>query len=203
MRLGNSNGNNKGKKYLKRGKGNMPEPKPAHRKMAQQFNDWFEEGMQEIINYLVYKEAYNEDVFNETYIRIYEKILYAGLSIKDYKAYYYRSYYTNYIQNKIAEDRYVSMPPFANLEAHHGNPHERERQQLMLENEVFDYVHRYYDRHEFELFKMYISLKPAVNYHTLAEITHIQAHSIQRIVSKILKDLRSNQKLVNKYKEVR
>ncbi len=203
MRLGNTNGNNKGKKYLKRVKGNMPEPKPACRKRAQQFNDWFESAMQGLKNFLVYKEAYNDDVFSDTYIRICEKILYSGLIIDDYKAYFYRSYYTNYIQNKIQEDRYVSMPPFANLVAHHGNPHERERQQLMLENEVFDYVHRYYNRHEFELFKMYVSLKPAINYHTLAEITHIQAHNIQRIVSKILKDLRSNRKLMSRYNEVK
>ncbi|MDR1503682.1 MAG: hypothetical protein LBT43_14645 [Prevotella sp.] len=203
MKLGNSNGNNTGKKYFIRGRDDRDEPQPAHRKKADEFNRWFTENHQSLVNFLIGKYAYNEDVFYTTYMRISEKILYSGMIVKDYKAYFHRSYFTNYIQDSEKESRYVAIPVHHRLEAHHSNPHEHERMQTKLEDDIFDYVYRRYDLREFELFKMYITLKPAVNYHTLAAITHVQAHKIQRIVSRILTDIRSNKVLVGRYREVR
>ncbi len=131
-----------------------------------------------------------------------EKLLFTGEKIDDYRAYFHRSYYTNYILDKTRESRYVPLPSYTNLEAHHSNPYEREWMQTKLELDIFDYVYDRYELREFELFKMYISLKPAINYHTLAQITHVQVHNIQRIVSRILSDIRSNKELVGRYKEI-
>jgi len=203
MKLGNSKGNNTGKKYFMRAGKEEQEVKPANRKKANLFSEWFAENYQSLINFLISKNSYDEDTFSTTYIRIVEKLLYTGQVVKDYKAYFHRSYYTNYILDRTKEARYVSLPAYDNLEAHHHNPYEKERMQTRLELDVFDYVYAHYDLREFELFKMYISLKPAINYHTLAAITHIQAHNIQRIVSKILADVRSNQELVNRYREIK
>ncbi|MFV0468490.1 MAG: hypothetical protein ACK5MK_06140, partial [Dysgonomonas sp.] len=63
-------------------------------------------------------------------------------------------------------------------------------------------VYANYDLREFELFKMYVSLKPAVNYDSLSEITQVKAYSIQRIVSKIKKDIQENQDFFRRWKEV-
>ncbi|MDU1892237.1 MAG: hypothetical protein E6767_16255 [Dysgonomonas sp.] len=203
MKLGNSNGNNTGKKYFMRQRDSHKEPSAQNRKKAEQFNAWFAENYQQEANFLILKCTYDEDVFNTTYMRISEKILFSGIEIEDYKSYFHRSYYTNYIQDRMKENRYGPMPAYDCFEAHHANPHERERNQLILELDIFDYVYNRYELQEFELFKMYISLKPAVNYHTLAEITLVPAHKIQRIISKILMDIRGNKSLVNRYKEVR
>lgn len=203
MRLGNSKGNNTGKKYYIRGRDDRHEPKPEHRKAAECFNTWFADNYKKIINFLISKGSYDEDVFSYTYMRISEKILYTGAHIKDYRAYFSRSYYTNYIQDKASENfKLVPLPTYDTLEAHHSNPYERERMQTQLEIDIFDYVYSRYKLDEFELFKMYISLKPAINYHTLSEITHLQVHNIQRVISKILTDIRANKVLVNKYKEI-
>lgn len=203
MKLGNSNGNNLGKKYFMRGRDDQHEPKPEHVKAAARFNNWFSENFQLLVNFLIAKGSYDEDVFSQTFMRISEKILYTGCTIKDYKAYFHRSYYTNYIQNKASENfDVVPLPAYDAFEAHHSNPYERERLQTQLEIDIFDYVYSRYQLNEFELFKMYISLKPAINYHSLAEITHLRVHNIQRIISKILTDIRSNKKLVNRYKEI-
>ncbi|MBB4037015.1 hypothetical protein GGR21_002929 [Dysgonomonas hofstadii] len=202
MKLGNSKGNNTGKKYHIRKRDEQKEPKPANQKRAEEFNKWFAENYQLLINFLISKNSYDEDVFNATYIRMSEKLLFTGEKIDDYRAYFHRSYYTNYILDKTRESRYVPLPSYTNLEAHHSNPYEREWMQTKLELDIFDYVYDRYELREFELFKMYISLKPAINYHTLAQITHVQVHNIQRIVSRILSDIRSNKELVGRYKEI-
>lgn len=203
MKLGNSKGNNTGKKYFLRADIGNEEPTAENVDKAMLFNEWFADSCQSLINFLIGQNTYDEDTFNNTFLRISEKILYTGADLKDYKAYFHRSYYTNFIQTRMAESRYTSMPQYDTYEAHHSNPYERERMQLQLELDVFDYVYKKYELKEFELFKMYVNLKPAINYQTLAALTHIKAHSIQRIISTILTDVRSNKKLAGRYREVK
>lgn len=203
MRLGNSNGNNKGKKYLMRSKLNTSqEPAQENKNKAERFNQWFEKNYQNVINFLISKYSFHEDVFYNTYIRMAEQLLYTDTTINDYKGYFIRSYFTNHIQEQVSEKRYVALPSGDRIAAHHHNPYERERMQLDLENEIFNYVYNRYDLREFELFKMYVTLKPAINYHSLSAITHIKTHVIQRIVSTILSDIRANKKLLDRYKTI-
>ncbi|NDV79319.1 hypothetical protein [Dysgonomonas sp. 511] len=204
MKLGNSKGNNTGKKYFVRSHSEKQQKiSDANRAKADDFNQWFAANYDHLRNFLIGQNSFDEDAFSYTFMRISEKLLFTGADVNDYKAYFCRSYYTNYIQGRIAADRYVAMPRHDSFEAHHTNPYERERQQVQLELDVFDYVYQHYALKEFELFKLYVSLKPAINYHTLADLTHIKVHTIQRIISGILTDIRSNKKLMERYREVK
>ncbi|WP_163357126.1 hypothetical protein [Dysgonomonas sp. 25] len=202
MRLGNSNGNNRGKKYFLRKELGTIVPSEKNRRKADDFSQWIVDNRTDIINFLIMKNSYDEDAFAETYLRMYEKILYTGLEIDDRRAYFHRAYYTNYIQQRAHENRYGDPLKYDLRIADNGNQAERERRQMILENEIYNYVHDHYYVREFELFKMYITLKPAVNYKTLAEITGTKPYIIQRIISKIMSDLRAQKRFVDEYREV-
>lgn len=202
MKLGNSNGNNKGKKYFLRRNCIGMQPSEENREKADIFGEWFAKNIDVLTNFLKLKLCFDEDVFGTTFLRMYEKILFTGMEVKDYKAYFHRSYYTNYIQDRTHENRYGDPLLYDNRIDSSRDAEEVERLQMTLENDVFNYVYEHYTLQEFELFKMYISLKPAINYYTLAEITNIKAYTIQRIISKITRDIRSNKQFVERYYEV-
>lgn len=201
MKLGNSNGNNRGKKYMLRGKQQLPQPTVQNQKRYDDFKVWFADKHEALVNFLKGKLCYDEDAYYYTFLRMSEKILYMGEIIKDHKAYFHRAYYTNYIQLKAQAGRFCSLGGYDHADLHAYNPHETEMRQVRLENDIFDYVYNHYGIREFELFKMYISLKPAVNYQSLSDITSIKTHVIQRIISQILKDIRSNKTFVSRYRE--
>lgn len=79
---------------------------------------------------------------------------------------------------------------------------EQEAKQKKLESDIFGYIYNNYNIRDFELFKMYITLKPAVNYLSLSNITGLKAHNIQRTISKIKKDIRHNREFDKRCKEV-
>ncbi len=58
-----------------------------------------------------------------------------------------------------------------------------------LENDIFDFVYSKYPIHEFELFKMYVRLKPAITYADLSDITSLSTSRISEIISKIRRDI--------------
>jgi hypothetical protein len=202
MKLGNSNGNNRGKKYLMRNKEMPNEILPENKTKFDQFAQWFESMNDTLVNFLKYKECFDEDVYYYTFLRMSEKILYTGLELKDKKAYFHRAYYTNYIQRREQGNRFCSLGAYDQIDTRPNNAVERERKQTILEEDIFTYIYNEYDLREFELFKMYINLKPAINYQILSEITTLPVHVIQRIISKILKDIRSNRKFVLRYREI-
>lgn len=202
MKLGNSNGNNRGKKYFLRKNYDSLQPTKESRNKANVFGEWFTKNINVLTNFLKLKLCYDEDVFATTFMRMYEKILFTSMDVKDYKAYFHRSYYTNYIQNRIHENRYGDPLLSDNRIDSTQDAKELEYLQMMLENDVFNYVYEHYALHEFEVFKMYVSLKPAINYQTLATITNIKAYTIQRIISKIMQDIRKNKKFVERYSEI-
>lgn len=202
MKLGNSNGNNRGKKYLMRNKELPTEVSPQNRMKFDKFAKWFEATNEILVKFLKYKECFDEDVYYYTFLRMSEKILYTGLDIKDNKAYFHRAYYTNYIQGKEQANRFCTLGAYDQIDTRSNNVHERERRQTMLEEDIFTYIYERYSLKEFELFKMYINLKPAVNYQILSEITTLPVHIIQRIISRILKDIRSNRGFTSRYREI-
>lgn len=202
MKLGNSNGNNRGKKYVLRSKQQMPESDADKRKRYEEFSAWFESKHRELVNFLKGKMCYDEDVYFYTFLRMSEKILFMGETIKNYKAYFHRAYYTNYIQQLEQANRFAPLGGMDRIDNHASDPRESEMRQIRLENDIFDYVYNRYGIREFEIFKMYISLKPAINYQTLSNITSVRTHVIQRIISQILKDIRSNKQFVDRYREI-
>lgn len=202
MRLGNSFGNNKGKKYFIRGKHDVNND-IVYADKAERFNKWFAGHYYEIYRFMCDKNIMNEDAMNDTYVRMYEIILYSGLEVKDYKSYFIRSFYTNHINDSMKQNRYCELNPNfdrADMDTEHYL--ELEKKQKKLEDDIFGYIYNSYNIHEFELFKMYVTLKPAINYNSLADITNLKAHEIQRTISKIKKDLRRNKEFEKRRKEV-
>ena len=82
MKLGNSGGNNKGKKYLVI-KGNEPITEENQIK-GDAFNDWFARKYGSLRKNIKSKDTtYDDEIFHETYLRIINKILLGGLEIND------------------------------------------------------------------------------------------------------------------------
>lgn len=201
--LGNSNGKNRGKKYLMRDSLEFSTVDLAHARLGEEFNEWFGRNYTLLVLHFRDKRIFDADTINETYLRIYENILYSGLRIDNYKSYFIRSYYTNYVKDSMRGNRFCEL--YRNLEMDHAEDdyfQSLEEKLQKLEKDIFDYVYCRYDIREFELFKMYMSLKPAVNYYSLSKITGIKAYNIQYTVSKIKKDLRSNKEFTRRRKEL-
>lgn len=202
MILGNSFGKNRGKKYFVRDRDEQ-NADLLYAGKAEDFNHWFAHSHNQLIPALRDKNIYNSDTFNDTYLRIYETILFQGLDVLDYKSYFIRSYYTNYINGSVRENRYCDLlPNFDVSDSDKEFYQELEAKQKQLEQDILNYVYLRYKLREFELFKMYVTLKPAVNYATLSEITGVMAYTIQRIVSKIKKDIQDNKEFTKRRREV-
>ena len=188
MRLGNSGANNKGKKYIKIKPGAVATPE--NQKKADKFKDWFGKTYTRLQTELINKDTYNEDILNDTFLRIYDKIRFGGLEIVNYKAYFHRAFFTNFMQETINQSQGITT----SLENHDKIDDTENDTELIafkadLENDIFHYVYQRYSLHEFELFKMYMSLKPAINYTELSNITNISLSRISDIISKIRKDV--------------
>ncbi|MDU1904673.1 MAG: hypothetical protein E6772_07810 [Dysgonomonas sp.] len=195
MILGNTNGNNRGKKYLKNK--NICHSK-CYPDKAIHFNTWFEENIRPLKVQLFnkYHHISNEDIFNDTYLRIYERIYYTGFQIADYRSYFCRAFYTNHVQEISKYNRFIDFEPNINIHDEDNLPEkEIEQQHRLLEEDIFDYVYHNFDIREYEIFKMYMRLKiqgKYMNYEILARIINneeYKVHNIQAIISKIKKSV--------------
>jgi len=195
MILGNTNGNNRGKKYLKNK--NICHSK-CHPEKATHFNTWFEENIRPLKVQLFnkYHHISNEDIFNDTYLRIYERIYYTGFQIADYKSYFCRAFYTNHVQEISKYNRFIDFEPNISIHDEDNSPEkETEQQHRRLEEDIFDYVYHHFDIREYEIFKMYMRLKiqgKYMNYEILARIINneeYKVHNIQAIISRIKKSV--------------
>lgn len=197
MALGNSNGNNRGKKYLKSG-GDI-----AFAKQADDFNSWFSKNYNSLVIFLKENKIFNEDIFHETYKNIYDKVFYSGFSGEDFKPYLMRSYYTNHVLNRTKQGRYCDLLPSTEKEDISSEYFKDiENKIINLEKDILRYVYLNYNLRDFELFKMYMSLKPAVNYSTLSKITGVKSYLIQRRISRIKTDIKNNEEFAKRRKEL-
>lgn len=201
MILGNSNGKNRGKKYIMRDRADYVPAKGGAAK-AEAFSQWFNETYHSLVAELHAKDMFDDEVLNETYLRMYDYILYSGSKIENYRSYFIRSFFTNLIQGKVKENRYRSIDDTYD-EVDAAYDFDLEVRQQQLEQDIFTYVYGKYKIREFELFKMYVSLKPAVNYEVLSKITHLKVHHIQGVVSKIKSDICRNSDFVRRRQEAR
>lgn len=198
MVLGNSNGKNKGKKYLRKNEIDI-----VFAKRADHFNEWISENYNTLIQALIDVDIFDEDIFHETYKNVYEKIFFSDIQGNNYRYYLMRAYYTNLILSKSKEGRFCELLPNTDKEDIDSDYFsELEEKRKDLEADIMSYIYSNYDIRDFELFKMYMSLKPAVNYSTLAKITGLKSHNIQRAISKIKKDIRDNKEFAKRRKEI-
>lgn len=194
MRLGG----NKGKKYIRKCKIDS-----VYAARAEDFNLWFSQNIKEIEEYFTIRYMFDYDVFSDCFLAIYENILFSGIEIKNYASHFRSSYYRRLGDSKEMQNRYCELlPNYDKSDIDNNFFDEIEVKAKELESDIFGYIYSKYDVRDFELFKMYMSLKPAVNYDTLAQITKLKAHNIQRTISKIKKDIRDNKDFANRRKEI-
>ncbi|KAA6337286.1 hypothetical protein EZS27_014624 [termite gut metagenome] len=206
MKLGNSNGNNRNKKYLTKKIRLTTEP---NIEKAEEFNTWFEENYKYLVEQEKRRQVYNEDVFNDTYLKIYDKVLY-GANVEDYKKYFSRSYFTNYYQNNIIQSKKKNISMEDNVSNKEDETKEETERKVLkdmerdeLITEIFEYVKVHYTIQEFELFKIYTFLKKqSMSYKKLSAITHLSTQYISSTISKIKNDITTNEELKQKRKEL-
>lgn len=191
MRLGNTAGKNKGKKYLKI-TGNEVITVENQAK-ADHFKYWFGQNFSKLRGELIQKDTLDDDIMNETFLRIHDKIIYGGLVIKDYKAYFHRAFFTNYMQVIIDLSKGI-LSSMDGIDTTDDSEDDAPMiaTKIRLENDIFDYIYDKYSVRDFELFKMYVTLKPAINYEILSTMTNISKSRISETISKIRRDIRSN-----------
>jgi hypothetical protein len=191
MKLGNTAGKNKGKKYLKiTGKEVITAENQAK---ADHFKHWFGENYIRLRHELIQKDTFDEDILNETFLRIYDKVLFGGQIILNYKAYFHRAFFTNFMQETInlSKGLMASIDDYDAIDD--SNNHlERLRREMQLESDILDYVHNKYPTVDYELFCMYVRLKPAINYAELSKITKLPQSRVSETILRIRRDICSD-----------
>lgn len=166
------------------------------------------------------KQTLNEDILIDTFFKLYHKQQQQG-NIEDYKSYFCRAYFTNYFQNNIKEEKKKQNHIYLNLidkeyedsfntldiiPIEDNDDKERELEILNktdeLLNETFQYITEKYTIQQFELFRMYMFLKPHISYKKLSDITNLSIKYISQTISTIKKDIQDNQELITKRKKL-
>ncbi|MFV0331847.1 MAG: hypothetical protein ACK5M3_09265 [Dysgonomonas sp.] len=188
MKLGNTGGNNKGKKYLII-KGDEPITQENQEK-ADAFNFWFEKVYSSLKRQISSQDqSCDDEVFHETYLRIVNKILHGGLEIKDYASYFHRSYFTNKIQIAIKENRFVDF----DLERVQRIDESEENIEIMKKQDdtiqaIKDFVKEHYPN-DYDLFIS--NMIDRITYPDLSVQTGLKEYVVQRKVSAIKNALRN------------
>lgn len=218
MILGNSLKQNTGKKYITK---NTTKPiTPENLIKADEFKDWFGDNYNLLVEEQRRKQTLNEDILIDTFFKLYHKQQQQG-NIEDYKSYFCRAYFTNYFQNNIKEEKKKQNHIYLNLidkeyedsfntldiiPIEDNDDKERELEKLNktdeLLNETFQYITDKYSMQQFELFRMYMFLKPHISYKKLSDITNLSIKYISQTISTIKKDIQDNQELISKRKRL-
>lgn len=218
MILGNSLKQNTGKKYIT--KNTLQEVTPENQMKADEFKEWFGDNYNLLVEEQRRKQTLNEDILIDTFFKLYHKQQQSG-DIEDYKSYFSRAYFTNYFQHNIKEEKkkqnhiYLNLidkeyeDSFNTLDVLPLEDNE-DREQIIeiqnrtdeLLNETFQYITNKYSMQQFELFRMYMFLKPHISYKKLSDITNLSIKYISQTISTIKKDIQDNQELITKRKKL-
>lgn len=218
MILGNSLKQNKGKKYIT--KNTTKEVTPENQLKADEFKEWFGNNYNLLVEEQTRKQTLNEDILIDTFFKLYHKQQQQG-NIEDYKSYFCRAYFTNYFQNNIKEEKKKQNHIYLNLIDKEyedsfntldvlplEDNEDRERTIEIQTNtdklltDTFQYITNKYSMQQFELFRMYMFLKPHISYKKLSDITNLSIKYISQTISTIKKDIQDNQELISKRKRL-
>lgn len=218
MILGNSKKQNTGKKYIT--KNTIKKVSPENQLKADEFKEWFGDNYNLLVKEQTRKQTLNEDILIDTFFKLYNKQQQSG-DIEDYKSYFSRAYFTNYFQNNIKEEKKKQNHIYLNLidkeyedsfntldvipiEDNDDKEHELEilNKTDELLSETFQYITDKYSMQQFELFRMYMFLKPHISYKKLSDITNLSIKYISQTISTIKKDIQENQELITKRKKL-
>lgn len=164
---------------------------------AESFNKWFESNSHYLEQYLKNRGRFDGGTYTEAYLKIYDNILYRGTEIGNYKGFFLSSYFRIMLNDKVYQNRFCELVSYNEKDNQDSELYrEIDEANTELERKIFEYVYSFYSLQEFEIFKMYINLQPAISYTSLAEITGLKYWYIQRLVSKIIKDIKINKKKI-------
>lgn len=161
---------------------------PVNESKAQAFSVWFGVNAERLRRYVSGgRLPYDEDVFSETFLRVYDAVARCGTSIRDYTGYFLRAYQFVYLDGRRSAppheeiDR-VRLPP---------PPSDDDTRELPpdLRGVMLDYVRRNYDESAVSLFEMYVGLLPNISYKRLSCITGVPLSKIWPVMGRIKKDL--------------
>lgn len=202
--LGNSKGGNKGKKYFIRKNATEDMITVESQTSANNFVSWFVNVCLSIQREIKQKTngKIDEDIFNDTYLKMHEIILYTNLQIKDHRGYFMRAYYTNITQKAILETRCVAFdmtmietpPSEANIIAF-----EQEYKEVV--NKVFNEARQFLSYSEYDIFHGFIKWKEKQegkaggSIEDYSRIVKVKPCVIQRVFSKGRKHLSANKHL--------
>lgn len=218
MILGNSLKQNTGKKYIT--KNTTKEVTSENQLKADEFKEWFGDNYNLLVEEQRRKQTLNEDVLIDTFFKLYHKQQQQG-NIEDYKSYFCRAYFTNYFQNNIKEEKkkqnhiYLNLidkeyeDSFNTLDVLPLEDNEDREQTIEIQTntdklltDTFQYITNKYSMQQFELFRMYMFLKPHISYKKLSDITNLSIKYISQTISTIKKDIQDNQELISKRKRL-
>lgn len=157
---------------------------------AEGFNSWFQKNYSWLEQYLKNKNRYDGGIFSDTYLKIYENILFRGGEVGNYKGLFLTAYFRNLLNSKVYHNRFIELP--THLEDELEETEYQESKESKISEKIFEFVYSFYPLKEYEIFKMYINLQPAINYESLSKIVNIGYWTLFRIVSRIKKNIASN-----------
>lgn len=205
-KYGNSNGNNKGKKYIKLRGGEIATP--AAQLLADDFLKWFGRMHGYVKEHLIAEPKMDEDVYHDAALQIYDAIRLRNLVIKGRKrAYYLRVYHTTLLKELQNRKKYLTTTlSLSTLQAENsGEPEAYELRALaacdydpaayegavdMIRAEMLEFVRRHYDPAAASIFEIYMELQPSITYKSMAEMLGIPQNKVWATVRDIKAELR-------------
>lgn len=185
MKPESSKGTNTGKKYIKLQ--GYETPIPENEARAREYMNWYAANMKKLEYYVQGSGGvFDEDIFNDTFLRVYDAIALKGLHIKDYTGCFIRSYRNTYINSKKVDrtaDLDIDIPDTSFNSDLYENVIET------LNNEVIKYVQDNYNDLSVSLFEIYIGLAPDISYKRLADMLGYPECKIWPVIGKIKKDV--------------
>lgn len=198
MRLGNKGGKNKGKKYLKI-TGNETIT-PENRAKSEKYKEWFGKNYQHLQFELAAKRTYDEDILNDTFIRIFEKILYGGLDIADNKAYFHRAFFTNYVQESINKTKIAHLTVSEDYATYFIEDSFEDREEVQLKNQnyenMLESVKDKFGESGYNLFTTYLQLGE-YKYKLLSETTNTPQREVKQRMSKIKRHIQKDRQFAH------
>ncbi|MEN9917991.1 MAG: hypothetical protein RL662_427 [Bacteroidota bacterium] len=203
MRLGNTGGKNKGKKYLKiTGNETITAQNSA---MANAFAQWFGDNHRKLKTELIHKGTHNDDIVSETFLRIHDKILYGGLDVLEYKAYFHRAYFTNYIQDCMKQSKQAQL--FVNDEMatqsidNYLEMTEAVLQQQQLIADTIRFIKQRFAPDAYNMFVVYLE-SDTKQYCSVAEKLGLATEDVSQTIGRIKRIVKTNQKLTSARKSM-
>lgn len=199
-------GNNKGKKYIKLRGGEVATPEAQV--AADDFFKWFARMYGYIKENLIAAPKFDDDVYHDAALTIYNAIRLRGLVIKGRKrAYYLRVYHTTLLrelQNRkkaittnlsldTLNDENTGEPEAYELRALAASdydPAKYEGAVDTLRGEMLDFVRRHYQPYAVSIFEIYMELQPKTSYKAVAKMLGIPQAVVEKSVCEIKSELR-------------